>query len=116
MTGSTPPNTLAEEGAKVTRAINDTIKRFTAAGPNFGMDGFPGYMQAAQEYNSKVLEFTVANTTAMFDYFWRLSETKSAPEMVELATRHARAQFETLTSQAKELQSIAQKAMPKAGG
>ena len=41
MTGSTPPNTLAEEGAKVTRAINDTIKRFTAAGPNFGMDGSP---------------------------------------------------------------------------
>jgi hypothetical protein len=117
MTGTTPPNTLAEEGARVTRAINDTIKRFTtAAGPNFAMDGLPSYVQAAQEYNSKVLEFTVANTTAMFDYFWKLSETKSGPEMVELATRHARAQFETLTSQAKELQAIAQKAVPKMGG
>jgi hypothetical protein len=116
MTGSTPPNTLAEEGARVTRAINDTIKRFTAAGPNFAIDGLPSYVQAAQEYNTKVLEFTVANTTAMFDYFWKLSETKSAPEMVELATRHARAQFETLTAQAKELQSIAQKTVPKMGG
>jgi hypothetical protein len=116
MTGTKPANTLAEEGARATRAINDTIKRFTAAGPNFAMDGLPSYVQAAQEYNSKVMEFTVANTTAMFDYFWKLSETKSGPEMVELATSHARTQFETLTSQAKELQAIAQKAVPKMGG
>jgi hypothetical protein len=80
------------------------------------MEGLPGYLKAAQEYNSKMLEFTVANSTAMFDYFVKLAEAKSTPELVELATSHARAQFETLTSQAKELQAIAQKAMPKLGG
>lgn len=117
MTGTTPANTLAEEGARVTRAMNDTFKRFTAAaGANLAMDGVPDYLKAAQEYNSKVLEFSVANTTAMFDYFWKLSEAKSGPEIVELATSHARAQFETLTAQAKELQAIAQKAVPKLGG
>ena len=117
MTGAAPTNTLAEEGARASRAINETIKRLTAAaGPNPLMDGFSGYVQAAQDYNSKVLEFTVANTTAMFDYFRKLSEAKSTPELVELTTSHARAQFETLTEQAKELQAIAQKAMPKMGG
>ena len=117
MTGASPTNTLAEEGARASRAINQTIKRLTAAaGPNPLLDGFSGYVQAAQDYNSKVLEFTVANTTAMFDYFRKLSEAKSTPELVELTTSHARAQFETLTEQAKELQAIAQKAMPKMGG
>ena len=69
-------------------------------------------MQAAQEYNAKVMEFAVANTTSTFEYFRKLAETKSTPELVELATSHARSQFETITEQAKELQAICQKAMP----
>src|SRR6476469_2216437 len=57
MTGSTAANSLAEEGARVTRAINDSIKRFSAmSGPNFMPEGMPPFMQAAQEYNAKLLE------------------------------------------------------------
>jgi hypothetical protein len=117
MSEPSPTRTLAEEGARASRAINDTIKRLTAAGgANPLMDGFPNYLQAAQEYNAKMLEYTVANTMAMFEYVRKLSETKTTPELVELTTSHARTQFETLTAQAKELQTIAQKAMPKLGG
>jgi hypothetical protein len=103
--------TFAEESARASRAINDTIKRLTGGNANL-MDGFPSYLQAAQEYNSKVLEYTVSNTMAMFDYIRRLSEAKTTPELVELTTSHARTQFDTLTAQAKELQAIVQKAMP----
>jgi hypothetical protein len=106
---------LAEEGARASRAINETIQRMAGgAGPL--MDSFPGYMQAAQEYNTKMMEYTVANTMAAFEYFRRVSQAKSTPELVELTTSHARAQFETMTAQAKELQAIAQRAMPKMDG
>jgi hypothetical protein len=116
MSDPSPTRTFAEEGARASRAINDTIKRLSAAGgANPLMNGFPNYLQAAQEYNAKVLEYTLANTMAMFDYMRKLSEAKTTPELVELTTSHARAQFETLTAQAKELQGIAQKAMPKLG-
>ena len=51
-----PTRTLAEEGARASRAINDTIKRLTTVGgANPLMDGLPNYLQAAQEYNAKVL-------------------------------------------------------------
>jgi hypothetical protein len=116
MSDPSPTWTFAEEGARASRAINNTMKRLSAAGgANPLMNGFPNYLQAAQEYNSKVLEYALANTTAMFDYMRKLSEAKTTPELVELTTSHARAQFETLTAQAKELQSIAQKAMPRLG-
>jgi hypothetical protein len=103
--------TFADESARASRAINDTIKRLTGGNANM-MDGFPSYLQAAQEYNSKVLEYTISNTMAMFDYVRKLSEAKTTPELVELTTSHARTQFDTLTAQAKELQAIVQKAMP----
>ena len=116
MSDPSPTWTFAEEGARASRAINDTIRRLSAGGgANPLMSGFPNYLQAAQEYNAKVLEYTLANTMAMFDYVRKLSEAKTTPELVELTTSHARTQFETLTAQAKELQSIAQKAMPKLG-
>jgi Phasin protein len=115
MAEKSPAGIMAEEGARASRAINETIQRLTGgAGPL--MDGFPGYMQAAQEYNAKVMEYTVANTMATFDYFQRLAQVKSTPELVELTTSHARAQFDTMSAQVKELQAIAQKAMPKPGG
>ena len=33
-----------------------------------------------------MLEYTVANTMAMFEYVRKLSETKTTPELVELTT------------------------------
>jgi hypothetical protein len=117
MTGSTSPNSLAEEGARVTRAINDSIKRFSAmSGSNLMPEGMPPFMHAAQEYNAKLLEFGIANTTAMFEYFRKMAEAKSTPELVEMATRQARAQFDTFMEQAKQLQAIAQKGLPKGPG
>jgi hypothetical protein len=52
----------------------------------------------------------------MFECFWKMAEAKSTPELVEMATRQARAQFDAFMEQAKQLQAIAQKGMPKGPG
>ncbi|MFG1296065.1 MULTISPECIES: phasin [Xanthobacter] len=61
------------------------------------------------EYNAKVLEAMQSNVNSTFDYFNSLLQTKSMADAVELSTSHARKQFETVSGQAKELTSLAQK-------
>jgi len=61
------------------------------------------------EFGLKVIEVARANTEAMFDYVEALFGVKSPSEFVELSTKHARTQFETLTGQGKELAGLAQK-------
>jgi len=56
-----------------------------------------------------VIEIARANTNAAFDFMESLFGVKSASEMVELSTAHARSQFETLSGQSKELAALAQK-------
>ena len=65
--------------------------------------------KGSTEYGLKVLEAARANTGAMFDYVEALFGVKSPSEFVELSTKHAREQFETLTGQGKELAGLAQK-------
>lgn len=48
-----------------------------------------------------------ANTEAAFDYLRAMTEVKSMSTAVELQSRHARQQFESLTAQAKELTAVA---------
>ena len=65
--------------------------------------------KAAQEYNTKVVEFVRLNTDATFGYFEELAGAKSPTEFIEVATKHARHQFEVLTQQTKALTALAQK-------
>lgn len=61
------------------------------------------------QYNAKVLEAVQSNVNSAFDYFNSLLASKTVTEAVELSTGHARKQFETLTTQAKDLSALAQK-------
>jgi hypothetical protein len=65
-------------------------------------------IKGAQDYNNKVIEFTRANTNAVFDFAHRLSGVKSPSELAELSTEHARQQLETLTNQTTQLAALAQ--------
>ena len=65
--------------------------------------------KGATDYGLKMIEMARANTSAMFDFTESLFGAKSPSELVELSTKHARAQFETLTGQSKELAGLAQK-------
>ena len=70
------------------------------------------YVTAAKgysEYSLKLIDAMRANVNAQFDYAAGLLAVKSPSEAVELSSAHARKSFETLSTQSKELASIAQK-------
>lgn len=66
--------------------------------------------KGATDYGLKVIENARINSNASFDLVGQLLTVKSAGEAVELYTSFLRSQFESLTSQAKDLASCAQKA------
>jgi phasin len=72
-------------------------------------DSYSRTVKGAQEYHTKVIEFAQANTKAAFDFAQELVGVKSPSEFFELSTNHSRKQFETLSEQAKELATLAQK-------
>jgi phasin len=65
-------------------------------------------LKGAQDYNSKFIEFTQANTKAAIDFAQRLSGAKSPSEFVELSTELTNEQLATLTEQTKQLAALAQ--------
>src|SRR6201986_3322583 len=65
--------------------------------------------KGASEYSAKLMEIVKANTTANLDFAQELLGVKSPSEAMELYTTHARKQFETLSTQAKELAELGQK-------
>jgi hypothetical protein len=71
-------------------------------------------MQAAAQFNAKLLEFARVNNEAFLSYMSELSRVKSPTDAVEITTRHARDQLATLTAQAKELAALGQQATFKA--
>jgi phasin len=64
--------------------------------------------KGAQDYNNKLLQFAQANTNVAFDFAQRLLGVKSPSEFMQLATEHARKQFESLTEQTRELAALGQ--------
>jgi phasin len=60
-------------------------------------------------YSAKLMEFMKANSTTSLDFAQELFGVKSPSEALELWTTHARKQFETLSTQAKELAELSQK-------
>ena len=73
-------------------------------------DSYSTAVQRAQEYNSKLIEFAQTNMQATVAFVQKLSSVKSPTEFFELSTSHSRKQFETLTEQAQQLATLAQKA------
>jgi phasin len=61
------------------------------------------------DYGLKVIEAARANSNATFDLMAAIMTAKSYAEVVEKTTAYLRAQFETMTAQAKELGEQAQK-------
>ncbi len=72
-------------------------------------DSYLAAIRRAHDYNTKLIEFAQKNTAAGFEFAQDLSSVKSPAEFLELSGSHSRKQFETLTEQAKELATLAQK-------
>ena len=63
----------------------------------------------ANDYNAKFIEFAQKNTKTAFEFAQQLTSVKSPSEFFELSANQTRKQFETLTEQARELSTLAQK-------
>jgi phasin len=68
------------------------------------------------ELNNKAIDLMRDNTNAMFDFAKSLTGAKSLSEVVVLQTEHARKQFETFSTQAKEFSGLVQKVATDSAG
>ena len=65
--------------------------------------------KGAADYGLKVIEAARANSNAVFDYAAELLGARTLAQMVEISTAHTRKQIESITEQARELSTLAQK-------
>ena len=72
-------------------------------------DSYATASKGAADYGLKLIEASRTNTNSMFDYATQLMSVKSLSEAVELSTAHLRKQFDTFSTQGKELTALAQK-------
>ena len=70
---------------------------------------FSSASKGASAYSAKLLEFFKVNTTSSLDFAQELFGVKTPAAAMELWTSHTRKQFETFSTQAKELTELGQK-------
>jgi hypothetical protein len=77
---------IAENGAAQSKKAFDTVSAATGEAANVMKNCYSTAIKGAQDYNNKVIEFTRANTNAVFDFAHRISGVKSPSELAELST------------------------------
>ena len=110
--------TAKKFGEKSAAQINDTSEKFSAATEQTAklmQNTCAAATKGIKDYNLKAFEFAKVNSNSAFDYAQQLVSAKTASEMLELWTTHARKQFEALTGQTKELAMLGQRVMTEAG-
>ena len=100
---------FAEKGIAQTKDAYEKMKATAEQNTEMLETVYATASKGSTEYGLKLIEISRANTNAMFDFYQSLFGVKSASELVELSTAHARTQFETLSGQTKELTTLAQK-------
>ena len=100
---------FAEKGIAQTKDAYEKMKATAEQNTEMLETVYSTASKGTTEYGMKLIEMSRANTNAAFDFFEKLFGVKSPTELAELSTAHARAQFETLSSQSKELASLCQK-------
>lgn len=100
---------FAEKGIAQTKANYDKMKSTAEQTTEMLEQTYSTASAGYSGYGLKVIETARANTNAAFDLMGELLGAKSYSEVVEKTTAYMRAQFETLTTQTKELSEHAQK-------
>jgi phasin len=100
---------FAEKGVAQTKDAYEKMKAAAEEGTEMLETCYSTASKGSTEYGLKLIEIARHNTNAAFDYFESLFGVKSPSDLVEISTTHARAQFEALTAQSKELATLAQK-------
>jgi phasin len=100
---------FAEKGVSQAKEHYEKMKTAAEEATDLLEGTYATASKGASEYGLKVIETARINTNATFDFVSEMMNVKTFSEFVELSTAHARKQFETLTTQSKELASLAQK-------
>jgi len=100
-----------ETGSAQTKRAFEKLTAATADATNLTKDSYSTAVRHAQDYNVKFIEFAQTNTEAAFEFVQQLTAVTSPTEFFELSTNHSRKQFETLTEQARELATLAQRVL-----
>jgi phasin len=90
----------AETGHAQAKAAFANASVVAADATTLMKDSYSRTVKGAQEYHTKVIEFSQANTKAAFDFAQELVGVKSPSEFFELSTNRSRKQFYTLTQKA----------------
>jgi phasin len=100
---------FAEKGVSQAKEHYEKMKTAAEEATDLLEGTYATASKGASEYGMKVIEAARINTNSTFDFASELMNAKSFSDFVELSTAHARKQFETLTTQSKELAALAQK-------
>ncbi len=100
---------FAEKGVAQAKDNYEKMKAVAEETTDLLEDTYSTATKGCSEYGLKVIEVSRANTNAAFDYLTALMSVKSASEIVEISTKYAREQFETVMAQGKDLAALAQK-------
>ncbi len=99
----------AEKGVAQTKDAYQRMKSVADESAEIVENTYTTAAKGTAEYGLRLIENARANTNSAFDFARDLMSVKSLSEAVEVSTAHARQQFETLTAQAREMTSLAQK-------
>ncbi|HEX3439727.1 MAG TPA: phasin [Pseudolabrys sp.] len=100
---------FAEKGIAQARENYEKVKSATEQATDVLEDTYSTASKGCSDYGLKLIETARTNSNAAFDLYGELLTAKSYAEVVEKTTAFARAQFETVTAQAKDLYEHAQK-------
>jgi phasin len=100
---------LAEKSLAQAKENYEKVKSAAEQATDVLEDTYSTASKGCSDLGLKMIEAARANTNAAFDLYGELLTAKSFAELVEKSTAYARAQFEALTAQAKELSEAAHK-------
>jgi phasin len=100
---------LAEKGIAQAKENYEKVKSAAEQATDVLEETYSTASKGCTDLGLKVIETARANTNAAFDLYGELIAAKSFAEVVEKSTSYFRAQFESLTSQAREFTEHAQK-------
>jgi len=100
---------IAEKGVAQAKENYEKMKSAAEEATEMLEDTYANASKGVSGYGLKLIETARANSNAAYDLFGELLTAKSYAEVVELTTAFARAQFDTMNAQAKELADHAQK-------
>ena len=100
---------VAEKGVAQAKEQYEKMKSAAEDATEMLEETYATASKGCSDYGLKLVETAKANSNAAFDLFGELLTAKSYSEVVELYTAYVRAQFDTVSAQAKELADHAQK-------